>query len=76
MDERKDGGASGEPELTEKNTETVRGEETLAQRGPDAEATSTHPKIGAVPSSYGAPGGADAPPPGTGEGRTPENPES
>ncbi|HZO94576.1 MAG TPA: hypothetical protein VFB22_12545 [Candidatus Baltobacteraceae bacterium] len=77
MDEANDAagtGTSPEPELTQKNTETVRGEESLAQSGTgDAESTSTHTKVGAIPSSYGAPGGADAPPPGTGEGRTPDD---
>ena len=49
-----------EPALTQRNTETVRGETTLADEG-DTESnldeSSTHTKSGAIPSSYGAAGG-------------------
>lgn len=53
--------ANDEPALTQKNTETVRGEATLA-KGESTESnlsgeTSTRTKLGAVPSSYGAAGG-------------------
>jgi hypothetical protein len=40
-----DEGATDEPALTQRNTETIRGEETLADDG------------SAVPASYGAAGG-------------------
>jgi hypothetical protein len=50
-----------EPALTERNSETVRGETTLADDG-TAESnldrgTSTRTGLGAIPSSYGAAGG-------------------
>ncbi|HEY0396412.1 MAG TPA: hypothetical protein VGD01_18190 [Candidatus Elarobacter sp.] len=54
-----DEGATDEPALTQRNTETIRGEETLVGEG------STESNLGgdsgtrprAVPSSYGAAGG-------------------
>ncbi len=63
MNENRTGGdadGTAEPSLTQKNSETVRGEETLADDGTaetNVEDTSTRTKLGAVPSSYGAPGG-------------------
>ena len=55
-------GASDEPGLTEKNSRTVLGEETLADESVEVESkrtgdTSTHTKLGVIPASYGAAGG-------------------
>ena len=55
-----DADGTAEPALTQKNSETVRGEEALSEGGAaegNVEETSTHTKLGAIPSSYGAPGG-------------------
>lgn len=53
-----------EPALTQKNSQTVIGEDALAADGGSAESgaageasTSTRTRIGAIPSSYGAAGG-------------------
>lgn len=56
-----DDGATDEPALTQRNSETVRGETNLAGEG-TAESnlddqTSTRTRSGAIPSSYGAAGG-------------------
>jgi hypothetical protein len=72
--------AAAEPALTEKNSETVREETTLADEGgttadegrttaPNLSGeTSTRTKSGAIPSSYGAAGGTtDAYEEGAGE---------
>jgi hypothetical protein len=67
MNEQRSGGTENEPSLTQKNSETVKGEETLADRGAaqgEVEGTSTRTKIGAIPSSYGAPGGLSEQAPG------------
>jgi hypothetical protein len=45
------GAAADEPALTQKNSQTVTGETTLADQ------TSTRTETGAIPSSYGAAGG-------------------
>lgn len=54
-------GATGEPALTQRNSETVRGETNLADQGPAEsnldDQTSTRTRSGAIPSSYGAAGG-------------------
>ncbi|HEX3464872.1 MAG TPA: hypothetical protein VHS78_12565 [Candidatus Elarobacter sp.] len=52
-------GSTDEPGLTQRNTETIRGETTLADENPEdtVEETSTHTKSGVIPSSYGAAGG-------------------
>ena len=61
-DDRTNGAAQGandEPGLTQTNSRTIRGEETL-ENGGTVESnveTSTRTKSGAVPSSYGAAGG-------------------
>ncbi|MBV8368695.1 MAG: hypothetical protein JO036_07120 [Candidatus Eremiobacteraeota bacterium] len=66
-------GTADEPALTEKNSRTVLGEETLADESVEVEsnrpgATSTHTKVGAIPASYGAAGGTtDAYEEGAGE---------
>ena len=66
MNDRTDPGqtANDEPALTERNTETVRGETTLADEGSaesNLDESSTRTRSGAIPSSYGASGGtADA----------------
>ncbi|HEY0614129.1 MAG TPA: hypothetical protein VGC96_05795 [Candidatus Elarobacter sp.] len=56
-----DEGATDEPALTERNTETIRGEETLADETTSESnvdtATAARTGLGAVPSSYGAAGG-------------------
>ncbi len=60
MDDRTNsggGGTAGEPGLTQKNSATVKGEETLADAAAEQVETSTHPRGGAVPSSYGSHGG-------------------
>jgi hypothetical protein len=60
MDDRTNPGESGtadEPSLTQKNSATVKGEETLADSGAEQVETSTHPRGGAIPSSYGSHGG-------------------
>ena len=50
-----------EPGLTERNTETVRGEDQLADESTAEsnldDSTSTRTRLGAIPSSYGAAGG-------------------
>lgn len=57
------GKTSGEePALTQKNSQTIIGEDTLASDGTTAESnldteTSTRTRSGAIPSSYGASGG-------------------
>ena len=60
-----------EPALTEKNTETIRGEEQLADEGAGTESnveTSARTRSTVVPSSYGAAGGTtDAYEEGAGE---------
>ena len=68
----RDTGAAEEPALTQKNSATVRGEETLADTGTvesnQVGDTSTHTKLGTIPSSYGAAGGTtDAYEEGAGE---------
>ena len=53
-------GTTDEPALTQRNTETIRGETTLAGDGTEesnAGESSTRTKTGAIPSSYGAAGG-------------------
>jgi hypothetical protein len=66
-------GANDEPALTEKNSLTVLGEDLLADEAVDVESkltgeASTHTKLGAIPSSYGAAGGTtDAYEEGAGE---------
>jgi hypothetical protein len=60
MDDRTNSGGGGtadEPGLTEKNSATVKGEETLAETSTERIETSTHPRGGAIPSSYGSHGG-------------------
>lgn len=55
-----DQGTTDEPALTQRNTETIRGETTLADEGPEEselDESSTRTKSGAIPSSYGAAGG-------------------
>jgi hypothetical protein len=54
-----DQGTTGEPALTQRNSETVRGETTLADdsASESLEETSTRTKSGAIPASYGAAGG-------------------
>ncbi len=53
-------GTTDEPALTQRNTETVRGETALADESTaesNLDESSTRTKSGAVPSSYGAAGG-------------------
>lgn len=53
-------GATDEPALTQRNTETVRGETSLADDGIAElliDETSTRMNLGVIPSSYGAAGG-------------------
>ena len=60
MDDRTNSGESGtaeEPDLTQKNSATVKGEETLADAGTEQVETSSRPRDGAIPSSYGSHGG-------------------
>jgi len=54
-----DAGANDEPALTEKNTETVRGEETLAETPPIASNRNGEPGIraGSAKTAYGSAGG-------------------
>ena len=56
---------ASEPGQTETNSATVLAEDALTGDGdaasPVADETSTRPKIGAIPSSYGAPGGSTPP---------------
>ncbi|HEY4441537.1 MAG TPA: hypothetical protein VGN14_13855 [Candidatus Elarobacter sp.] len=60
-----DEAANNEPGLTERNTETIRGEEEIADEDTTVDEsnierlddTSTRTKSGAIPSSYGASGG-------------------
>ena len=65
--------ATSEPALTQKNSQTVIGEDTLAGDGGAVESnldreTSTRTRSGAIPSSYGAAGGTtDAYEEGAGE---------
>ena len=47
--------ANEEPALTERNSQTIRAEEDLVERG--TVETSTRVRSGAIPSSYGARGG-------------------
>jgi len=57
---RSDQGMTQEPALTQRNSETVRGETTLADDTTsegNVEETSTRTKSGAIPASYGAAGG-------------------
>jgi 2-haloacid dehalogenase len=60
MDDRTNSGEAGtaeEPGLTQKNSATVKGEETLADAGTEQVETSSRPRDGAIPSSYGSHGG-------------------
>lgn len=53
-------GATDEPALTQTNSRTIRAEEQLEDNTDvedNVEETSTHTKIGAIPTSYGAAGG-------------------
>jgi hypothetical protein len=53
-------GTTDEPALTQRNTETVRGETELADESTaesNLDESSTRTKSGAIPSSYGAAGG-------------------
>ena len=55
-----DQGTTDEPALTQRNTETVRGETTLADESITElliDEGSTRTNLGVVPSSYGAAGG-------------------
>ncbi|HEV3088581.1 MAG TPA: hypothetical protein VGX96_15310 [Candidatus Elarobacter sp.] len=69
----RDVGETEEPELTEKNSRTISAEEMLADESTEVESkltgeTSTHTKLGVIPSSYGAAGGTtDAYEEGAGE---------
>ena len=50
--------ATSEPQLTDQNSRTVRGEEILADGGTvESNETNTRSKSVAIPSSYGAAGG-------------------
>ncbi|HYW52829.1 MAG TPA: hypothetical protein VFF00_08190 [Candidatus Elarobacter sp.] len=62
MNDRTDPGetATDEPALTQQNSETIRGETTLADGGTaesNVDESSTRTRSGAIPSSYGAAGG-------------------
>ena len=60
MDDRTkpgDAGTASEPALTQKNSATVKGEESLAEGAAERIETSTHARDGAIPSSYGSHGG-------------------
>jgi hypothetical protein len=62
MNDRTESGqtANDEPALTQQNSETVRGETTLADEGTaesNLDESSTRTRSGAIPSSYGAAGG-------------------
>jgi hypothetical protein len=55
-----DQGTTDEPALTQRNTETIRGETTLAEENTEESnlgESSTRTKSGVIPSSYGAAGG-------------------
>jgi hypothetical protein len=61
MNDRTDSGnTTDEPALTQQNSDTVRGETTLADQGTaesNLDESSTRTRSGAIPSSYGAAGG-------------------